>query len=108
MLNFFRNKIRRPRRARIDPFGVDIPVAAGQTLLQAALDAGIAYPHNCRVGSCTTCKCRLLRGRIKALTDTSYVLSTEDLRAGYILACQSVPTTDVHVVLDELTGATSA
>ena len=102
---FFRKNESEVLQAYIDPPGRAIPVARKQTLLQAALAADIAFPHSCRVGSCTTCKCRLLDGRIKALTDASYVLSAEELRAGYILACQSVAKTDVRIALDRLDAA---
>ena len=77
-----------------------ISVAPKETLLQAALRQEIDFPHSCRVGSCATCKCRLLRGKVKALTDSSYVLTQEELHAGYILACQSVPLTDIEVRVD--------
>lgn len=69
------------------------------TVLQAALDAGVKFPNECRVGSCTTCKSRLLEGKVKELSDTAYVLSQEDLRDGYILACQSIPQSDLRLEL---------
>jgi 3-phenylpropionate/trans-cinnamate dioxygenase ferredoxin reductase subunit len=74
-------------------------VTAGpkETLLHAALRAGIDFPHSCRVGSCATCKCKLVQGKVRELTRASYVLSAEELAQGYILACQSVPQTDVHI-----------
>jgi 3-phenylpropionate/trans-cinnamate dioxygenase ferredoxin reductase subunit len=76
-----------------------VSVKRGQTLLQAALEAGIDFPHLCRVGSCGTCKCRLLSGRVKMLTDASYVLSAQDLRDGYILACQALVRSEARVSL---------
>lgn len=80
--------------------GVAITVQAGETLLQAALRQGIDFPHSCRVGGCASCKCRLLQGRVKELTETGYILSAEELAAGYILACQSVPRDDVCVEVE--------
>ena len=84
---------REPRAAtvRVEPFGWEFQVEPGQTLLQAALAHGLPWPSRCRVGSCTTCRCRLLDGEVRALTDTSYVLSKEQLAARVILACQSQP-----------------
>ncbi len=72
-------------------------VAAGSTVLKAALKAGLDWPNSCRVGSCGTCKCRLVGGEVKALNDFSYALSDDDLDAGMILACQSVPRSDIQV-----------
>jgi NAD(P)H-flavin reductase/ferredoxin len=79
-----------PMRAEIRPLGVTIEVASRQTLLEAALAQGVAYPHNCTVGTCGSCKTRLIDGQIQAASDFGYALSKPELEAGYILACQSV------------------
>ncbi|WP_374583504.1 2Fe-2S iron-sulfur cluster-binding protein [Pseudoduganella sp.] len=86
---------KRPLTAHIN--GRAIGVEPKETLLQAALRAGVDFPHSCRVGSCTSCKCRLLAGQVKELTDAAYVLGDA---AGCILACQSVPLTDVTVEVE--------
>ncbi len=74
-----------------------VTVKAGQNLLAAALEAGLDWPHDCRVGSCGTCRCRLKAGKIKALSDFTYVLTGEQLRDGVILACQAALKSDVEV-----------
>jgi NAD(P)H-flavin reductase/ferredoxin len=84
-----------PKTARIND--QLITVQPRETLLQAALRAGIAFPNSCRVGGCSTCKCRLTEGKVKELTETAYLLTAEELDRGYILACQSVPQTDVRL-----------
>ena len=94
---FFSADRTRPTRATINQ--TPIEVAPGQTLLQAALQAGIAFPHSCRVGGCASCKCRLLDGRVRELTDASYLLSDEEFAQRTILACQSVPAGDVQLKL---------
>lgn len=77
-----------------------------ETLLSAALRCDIAISHSCRVGSCASCKCKLIKGEVKELTESAYVLSQEELEQGYILACQSVPKSDVEidVILGEVTA----
>ncbi len=84
-------------------------VAPGDTLLKAALNQGLAWPHNCRVGSCGTCRCRLVSGKIKPLNDFSYVLTKEEMDDGMILACQSSLRSDVEieVTLDQPATALS-
>ena len=77
--------------------GQRIDVAPGETLLQAALRHGIAFPNRCRVGGCGTCKCRLAEGQVRALTQPAYLLDDDQIKRGYILACQSVPRTDVSI-----------
>lgn len=81
----------------IQSTGDEIQVDSKTTILQAALDQGLGYPHRCRVGSCTSCKTKLIHGKIKELTDTAYVLSMEDIQSGTILACQSIPKCDLTV-----------
>ena len=77
-----------------------IDVKAGDNLLKAALELGLPWPHDCRVGSCSTCKCKLTKGKIKALTDFSYVLDQDQLKAGVILACQTRLKSDIEVVVE--------
>lgn len=80
--------------------GRPIHVAAGETLLQAALKEDIAFPNVCRVGGCGSCKCRLVEGRVKEMTETGYLLTEEEIEEGYILACQSTPKTDIEIDVD--------
>lgn len=77
------------------------PVALekNETVLNGALRAGIDFPYSCKVGGCASCKCRLVSGKVRELTDKAYLLSTEEIRNGYILGCQSIPQSDVVVEL---------
>lgn len=75
----------------------EITPQAQETILQAALRAGIAMPHSCRVGGCGSCRCRLEQGRVRQLTETAYLLSEDEIKQGYILACQSQPLGAVSV-----------
>jgi ferredoxin len=77
-----------------------ITVEPGETVLQAALRHGIEFPSSCRVGGCGTCKCWLTAGRVKELTETGYLLTADEVDQGYILACQSVPRSDIGVAVD--------
>ena len=76
-----------------------ITVEPKETLLQAALRQGVDFPFSCRVGGCATCKCRLLDGQVKELTRSDYILSDVELDQGYILACQSVPRSDIRIAV---------
>ena len=70
-----------------------------ETVLNGALRANIAFPHSCKVGGCGACKCILVSGKVKELTDKSYLLSKEEIERNVILGCQSIPKTDVVVTL---------
>lgn len=102
MFSFFA----KPKAVSAQVNDMAITVQPKETLLQAALRQGIDFPHSCRVGGCATCKCRLLEGKVRELTETGYILSDAELDQGYILACQSVPRTDVRIQVD-LSAATA-
>jgi NAD(P)H-flavin reductase/ferredoxin len=86
------------RTAQIN--GQAVVVHERETVLQAALRNGIDFPNSCRVGGCGTCKCKLASGQVTELTETGYLLSAEELDAGFILACQSVPRSDIEIEVD--------
>ncbi|HUX84111.1 MAG TPA: 2Fe-2S iron-sulfur cluster-binding protein, partial [Chitinophagaceae bacterium] len=69
-----------------------IRVAPFQNILQAALDQGIPIPYSCRGGVCSTCKCRLLQGKIRMTANE--VLTDRDLREGWVLTCTGYPLSD--------------
>lgn len=73
------------------------PVAAGQSILEAATRRQIVIPCGCAAGICGTCRVRKLSGEVDMRHNGG--LSAEDEAAGYILACSSRPRTDVTVAL---------
>ncbi|EKF41481.1 oxidoreductase FAD-binding subunit [Nitratireductor indicus C115] len=79
-----------------------ILVPEGKTILEAALEEGIAYPHGCRSGRCGSCKSRLLDGKVDLLPHTPFSLTDEERAQGLILACRALPLADCGVAwLDE-------
>lgn len=82
------------RIARADR-AIDVP--AGTTILEAALDAGIAYPFGCQSGNCGACKSRLLRGEVAMQGYSEFALSDEEKSRGLILACRAVPQAESEV-----------
>ena len=98
-MGIFGNK-KKDFTATINNGEATITVKAGDNLLKAGLEAGLAWPHDCRVGSCGTCRCVIKKGKIKALTDFSYVLDGEQLKAGTALACQTVLKSDIEVEVE--------
>jgi len=77
--------------------GRRIPVAAEQTILQAALEAGVPYPHGCRSGRCGSCKSSLIDGRVELGKHSPFALTGEERALGLILACRARPLEDVTV-----------
>ncbi|MCY3853437.1 MAG: 2Fe-2S iron-sulfur cluster binding domain-containing protein [Gammaproteobacteria bacterium] len=91
---------KRDRQARINDDPSPLTVQAGQDLLSAALEAGFAWPHDCRQGNCSTCRCRITSGKIKARTDFETVLTPAELKEGWVLACQSELRSDIEVEVE--------
>jgi NAD(P)H-flavin reductase/ferredoxin len=74
------------------------PISAGKkSLLDAALDAGVPYPHGCSSGECGSCKSQLMNGEVSMGLCSPDALSSAERAAGMILACRARPTTDVTV-----------
>ena len=86
-----------PLALTVQPLGVTLPLQPGQTLLQAALAAGIHLPASCRNGTCRTCMCRLAAGRVRYLIDWPGLLA-EEKAEGWILPC--VATADGDLVIE--------
>lgn len=80
---------------------ITAPIKQGQSILEAATSAKIKFPNMCNVGECGTCKCQVLEGDIKLKRDITKVIPIEEINKGYILACQSIPQSNVTVQLPE-------
>ena len=74
-----------------------IAVRAGETLLDAALREGVAFPFDCRNGGCGECKATLRSGRVEFGAYQSGVLSAAERAAGKILPCVCTAREDVEI-----------
>jgi ring-1,2-phenylacetyl-CoA epoxidase subunit PaaE len=79
--------------------GIKTEVSAhpDDTVLEAGQAAGLDLPFSCRGGVCATCRAKLVDGAVKM--DVNYALEQWETDAGYVLTCQSHPTTE-RVVVD--------
>ena len=71
--------------------------ADGVPVLDAALQVRADAPFSCRGGVCGTCRAKVLEGSVRM--DHTYALEPDEIARGYVLTCQSHPTSD-RVVLD--------
>jgi ring-1,2-phenylacetyl-CoA epoxidase subunit PaaE len=76
-------------------FAFDLPFNE-LSILDAALQQGADLPYACKGGVCTTCKAKLLEGKVDM--DVNYGLEPEEVADGFILTCQSHPRTQKVVV----------
>ncbi len=65
-------------------------------ILDAALAQGADIPFACKGGVCTTCKAKLIEGKIEM--EVNYGLETDEVNAGFILTCQSHPRSEKVMV----------
>ena len=81
----------------IDGDEMDINLSSkGQTILDAAQNAGADLPFACKGGVCCTCKAKVLEGTVKM--DVNYALEKDEVEAGFVLTCQAHPTSEKVVV----------
>ncbi len=99
MFSLFKKK---SHRIAVPEHGISFEVNPGATVLEAALANGLRMPHDCKVGTCGTCRYRLQEGRVREIRPSALALSTQQLDAGYHLGCQSLPRSDLTIALDEL------
>lgn len=75
---------------RVEPQGIEWLARPDEDLVRSALDAGWLLPRSCRNGTCRTCRCRLLQGRVRHRVEWPG-LSREELSEGWILPCVALP-----------------
>ena len=68
-----------------------------ESLLDAGLRAGLDMRYSCKGGVCSTCRCKVIEGKVDM--DVNYALEDYEIARGYVLSCQSFPTT-AKVVID--------
>ena len=90
---------RAPRvfRVTIDNIGTIIDCSANQTVLQAAIAAGVDYPYACATGNCGTCISQLNTGKVTLMPRSDASLSVDQVKAGRTLACRARPRSDLSV-----------
>jgi ferredoxin len=67
-----------------------VELVPGDSILEAALQVRSDAPYACMGGACGTCRAKLLDGTVQM--DQNFALGKEELERGYVLTCQSHPT----------------
>ena len=68
-----------------------------ESVLDAGLKQGIDIRYSCKGGVCSTCRCRVVEGKVEM--DANYALEDYEIARGFVLSCQAFPLTD-RLVLD--------
>ncbi|OQW67867.1 MAG: CDP-6-deoxy-delta-3,4-glucoseen reductase [Proteobacteria bacterium ST_bin12] len=84
--------------------GHTFDVRPSQTVLQAAIEAGINLPYGCRNGACGACKAKLLQGKVMHDDYQGSAMSDAELAAGNALLCCARPMEDLSIECREVGG----
>lgn len=77
----------------------EIPIETDETILVAGMRASLDPPFSCQIGACSTCRAKLVSGKVKM--DDYDALTDSEIEQGYILTCTAHPlTNDVLVDYD--------
>ena len=68
----------------------------GESILEGALQTRLDAPYACMGGACGTCRAKLVNGTVEM--DHNFALGRAELDAGFVLTCQSHPTSPTVTV----------
>lgn len=66
-----------------------IEASCEQTILDAALNAGLNLPHSCKGGHCASCRARVVQGEVAYPGGPPLGLMPQEHAQGYTLLCQA-------------------
>lgn len=81
------------------PFGVEFECNEHETVLEAAMRAGISLRYGCKHGGCGSCKVKLSEGEVEYDGHSATAISEAEQDEGIALLCCAVPTEDIVVEL---------
>lgn len=80
----------------LDDETFDFQMNSTKTILDAASSEEVDAPYSCRGGVCSTCRAKVLKGTVKM--NLNYTLTDKEVEQGYILTCQSYPTSEELII----------
>ena len=88
----------------VTPSGRQFSCEAGESVLAAAIRAGVGLPYGCKNGACGSCKGKLLSGDVELGPHQERALSAADQTTGHTLFCCAMPTSDIVIEAREVLG----
>ncbi|WP_211443417.1 CDP-6-deoxy-delta-3,4-glucoseen reductase [Collimonas humicola] len=88
----------------VQPSGRQFTCDDGETILNAAIRAGVGLPYGCKNGACSSCKGKLLDGEISHGAHQEKALPVKEEQAGFALFCCATPHSDVTIEAREVAG----
>lgn len=84
-------------KVTVQPSGKAFEVRSSQTVLEAALEAGINMPYGCRTGACGSCKGKVIEGKVTHDDYQDSAMTDAELTAGNALFCCARPLEDLVI-----------
>ncbi len=92
-------------RVSVQPSGHEFEVEDGETVLEAALREGFAFPYGCRNGACGSCRGRIVAGTVDYRGPLPPGISPEEAAQGDALFCSAYPESDLVIEMREIGAA---
>jgi CDP-4-dehydro-6-deoxyglucose reductase len=88
----------------VQPSGRQFSCDEGETILNAAMRAGVGLPYGCKNGACSSCKGKLVDGDISHGAHQEKALPVKEEQSGFALFCCATPHSDVTIEAREVAG----
>jgi len=90
---------------QVKPSGHEFFVDGNDSLLEAALRAGLSLDYGCSMGGCGKCKAKIVSGQVQRTRHSDYALTAAEKNAGVMLMCCNTALTDLVIEAREAHGA---
>jgi len=89
----------------VQPSGHQFACDEDETVLAAAMRAGVGLPYGCKNGACSSCKGKVVSGSITHKPHQRRALTEEEESAGMSLFCCALPHSDLVIQAREVAGS---
>ena len=89
----------------VQPSGHQFSCEADETVLAAAIRAGVGLPYGCKNGACGSCKGKVLSGQVQHKAHQERALTAQEEAAGMSLFCCATPGADLVIEAREVAGS---
>ncbi|MGV7208866.1 CDP-6-deoxy-delta-3,4-glucoseen reductase [Oxalobacteraceae bacterium A2-2] len=89
----------------VQPSGRQFSCDEDETVLAAAMRAGVGLPYGCKNGACSSCKGKVLSGSVTHKSHQERALSKDEEAAGQALFCCATPHSDLVIEAREVAGS---
>ena len=89
----------------VQPSGHQFACEADDTVLGAAIKAGIGLPYGCKNGACGSCKGKVVAGAVEHKAHQQRALTADEKEQGYALFCCATASADLVIEAREVGGS---